>query len=211
MKRKCFLMAVAWLFLGLPAWTAAFAAITGSQHDFKGLSWNKTGEICVVCHTPHNAGSTAAPLWNHAMSAATYTVYSSPSLNAKVEQPSSSSKACLSCHDGTVAVDSFGGNTGTKLMPGSWNLGADLSNDHPISFTFNTALATADGGLNDPATKTVSALNGKTIKDGLLIGDKVECASCHDVHNNKGYAPSSDALLIVNNAGSALCLTCHNK
>lgn len=186
------------------------AAITGSTHDFSSEAW-AGGQICIVCHTPHNASSNIAPLWNHAVTTSTFTLYSSPSLNATVGQPSASSKACLSCHDGTVAIDSFGGNIGTDFITGSKNLGTNLSNDHPVSFTFDTALSTTDGGLFDPATKTVAVLGGKTVQQGMLIGDKVECSSCHDVHKNKGYAPSSSKLLLVNNASSGLCLTCHNK
>jgi len=197
--------------ISLIAMRAALAAITGSTHDFKNQSWNTTGEICVVCHTPHNAISNIAPLWNHVVTSATFTLYSSPSLNATVGQPSASSKACLSCHDGTIALGSFGGSTGTTFISGSDKLGTDLSNDHPVSFTYDAALATADGTLNNPTVKTVAALGGKTITAGMLIGSKVECSSCHDVHADKGNSATATHLLLVNNASSALCLTCHNK
>jgi len=190
----------------------ASAGITGSKHDFSSNSWNTTGEICRVCHTPHNATSTIVPLWNHALTTAAFTAYSSYSLNAAVGQPSPSSKACLSCHDGTIALDSFGGAAGSNFISGSPKLGTDLSNDHPVSFTYDAALATADGGLYDPTLKTVGALGGKTIAAGMLIsGNKVECSSCHDVHRGKGNSVTAGRLLLVNNTGSALCLTCHNK
>jgi len=39
------------------------------------------GEICVFCHTPHGA-SPAVPLWNHDLSALTYTAYDSPTMDA---------------------------------------------------------------------------------------------------------------------------------
>lgn len=188
-----------------------FAAITGSKHDFSGDSWNPTGEICIVCHTPHNASNTIAPLWNHVLTTQTFTAYSSASLNASVGQPNASSKACLSCHDGTVGLDAFGGRPGTTTIGGGENLGTDLSNDHPISFSFDATLATTDGGLFNPTVRTVASLGGKTVDEGMLIGHKLECGSCHDVHNNKGDAPTTAKLLIVNNANSALCLTCHNK
>lgn len=190
---------------------SAFAAITNSIHDFKGRSWNPGGEICNVCHTPHNASSNIVPLWNHAMTSVTYKLYSSPTLKATMVQPSSVSKACLSCHDGTVALDSFGGNVGKNFMNGEAKLGEDLSDDHPVSFTYDTALAISDGGLNDPATKTVASLGGKTIFASMLRNGKLECSSCHDVHRDKGDSVTADDLLLVNNAGSALCLTCHNK
>jgi len=186
----------------------AGAQIATSEHDFSGQGWG-TNEICQPCHTPHNA-STALPvvLWNHEVTAATYTLYDSPTMNATTGQPEGVSKACLSCHDGTVALDSFGGSTGTRFIGGGANFGTDLSNDHPVSFTYDNALATVDGGLHPPTT-AASGLGG-TIAADMLFGaasDQVECASCHDVHN----AANLPSLLLKSNAGSALCLTCHAK
>ena len=185
----------------------ANAGITGSAHDFSGETWNAGGELCVVCHTPHDADTsvTAAPLWNHDLSTATYTLYSSSTLDATLTQPDSNSKLCLSCHDGTVAIDSFGENAGSEIITGGALIGTNLTNDHPISFTYDAALATTDGGLFDPTTKN-SGL-GSTINADMLFGDKLECASCHDVHDSVG----NDDLLRVANSGSALCLTCHDK
>jgi predicted CXXCH cytochrome family protein len=191
--------------------TMGFAqTITGSAHDFSGDSWNPGGEICEVCHTPHNAVTgLTAPLWNHQVTTQTFTLYTStvsPSFNGTASQPDGSSKLCLSCHDGTTKVDNFGGQTaGTNVITGNANIGTDLSNDHPVSFTYTTATATADGGLFDPATKTTGL--GGTITSDLLLADKMQCSSCHDVHNGAGIAK----LLRKSNAGSALCLTCHNK
>jgi predicted CXXCH cytochrome family protein len=212
MKRKSVFGFLSLAVVGAIGAGPAFAAISGSRHDFSSNSWNTTGQICAVCHTPHNAGSTSAPLWAHALTTATFTLYSSSSLNATAAQPSASSKACLSCHDGTVALDSFGGRTGTTFIPqGTSRFGTDLSNDHPVSIAYDASLATTDGTLYDPTTKTVTALGGRTVDAAMLIGHKVECGSCHDVHKSKGYAPSSADMLLVNNAGSSLCFTCHNK
>lgn len=184
--------------------TAATApgAITGSAHDFSGQAWNTNGQICQPCHTPHNASLTYKPLWNHAVTGSTFTIYSnSPSFNGAttIGQPDGVSKLCLSCHDGTVAVDSFGGATGSHFISGGDMLGTNLSNDHPISFTYDTALVSADsGGLKDPTTTGLP-----------LYAGKLECATCHDVHNN-GTAGAGDMLRFTN-SGSALCLRCHNK
>ncbi|MCF6283924.1 MAG: cytochrome c3 family protein [Candidatus Hydrogenedentes bacterium] len=185
----------------------ASASIAGSAHDFSTKGWNTTGEMCVVCHTPHNADNTVAnaPLWNHDVTTATYTPYTSLTLDATVGQPAGTTKLCLSCHDGTIAVDSFGGATGTNFLTGGKNLSIDLSDDHPISFTYDATLASADAGLFDP-TSVNSGLGG-TIDADMLFGGKVECSSCHDVHN----AFNNNDLLVKSNAGSALCLTCHNK
>ncbi len=182
--------------------------IIGSAHDFSNESWNTTGEICIVCHTPHNADISImeAPLWNHESTTATFTLYSSPTLNAVLGQPSASSKLCLSCHDGTVALDNFGGTTGgTNFISGDALIGTNLSDDHPISFVYDATLASIDGGLYDPTT-TSSGLGG-TIEEDLLFGGQMQCASCHDVHNGAGQA----YLLRMSNEASALCLTCHNK
>ena len=184
--------------------------ITGSAHDFSGESWNGSGETCITCHTPHNAdmGVADAPLWNHEVTASTFTAYDTPTMDATAGQPSGTSKLCLSCHDGTVAVDNYGGATGgTDLITGNKNLGTDLSGDHPVSFLYDAALATSDGELHDP-TNTNSGL-GSTITSDLLVGNKVECSSCHDVHNT--VAVNGTKLLVKSNNASALCFTCHAK
>lgn len=181
--------------------------IAGSAHDFSDQGWG-TSEICLPCHTPHFGDLTVAdaPLWNHEVTAATFTLYDSPTLDASdLGQPEGASKLCLSCHDGTVALDSYGGSTGSNIIPGHVRIGTDLSDDHPVSFTYNTTLATADGGLFDPSTAN-SGLGG-TITEDMLFSDQLQCATCHDVHNSSGV----DKLLVLANTGSALCLTCHNK
>lgn len=188
--------------------TFSMGQITGTSHDFSAEGWNGTGEICIVCHTPHNGNTTIsdAPLWNHGITTATFTVYSSSTLDAApLGQPDGQSKLCLSCHDGTVGLEDFGGaGTNTNLLTGSALVGTDLSNDHPISFIYNTALATADGGLEDPST--VNSGLGSTIDADMLFGGNLECASCHDVHDD-----TYGNFLIMANTASALCLTCHDK
>ncbi len=84
--------------------------------------------------------------------------------------------------------------TGNKAV-GS---GADLADDHPVSIEYTAASALLDGELVDPTSAAVVP---------LVFADKVECASCHDVHNTV-VIPK---LLTVANDGSALCLTCHVK
>ena len=195
------------------------AGIQGSVHDFSGFSF-AGGQICLPCHTPHNAQSDAAPLWNHELSTATYLPYSSPTLDADVGQPTGASKLCLSCHDGTVAVDSFGGDSGTIFIDAfnaDANLTTDLSNDHPISFVYDTALATADPGLFDPSTTIVTIGSGAfsktgTITDVMLENNVLQCQGCHSVHNDFVAGTAiSDALLKISIGGSNLCLACHNK
>ena len=180
--------------------------IAGSDHDFSGKNWNASGEICIVCHTPHNAIAGVNPLWNHEVTTSIFTLYASSTLDATVGQPDGNSKLCLSCHDGTVAVDNFGGKTGgSDFVTGDKNFGTDLTNDHPVSMTYDATLASTDGGLFDPTT--VNSGLGGTIDVDMLYSGKLQCASCHDVHNGSGLS----YLLVKNNNASALCLTCHNK
>lgn len=181
------------------------AQISSSAHNFSTAAWNPGGELCVVCHTPHNADGTVvgSPLWNHELTTSTFTLYSSSTLDGgPLAQPSGQSLLCLSCHDGTVALDNFGGTTtGNQLMDSvnvDTNVGTDLSNDHPVSFAYDAALFAADGELVDPSETAVA---------DLLFSGNLECASCHDVHNSTGLT----SLLRVDNAGSGLCFTCHAK
>jgi predicted CXXCH cytochrome family protein len=195
---------------------AASADIDGTAHDFVGTGWNSTGEICIVCHTTHTVVPQVsdAPLWNHTLTAANFTVYDntvSGTMNSAPGQPQGISLLCLSCHDGTIGLDAFGGSAGVPtLMTGAnvVGLGGDLTNDHPISFDYTDGLATTDGGLNPPTTTVAPGLGGN-INTTMLFGagnDQLECGSCHDVHDD-----TNGNFLIMSNANSALCTTCHSK
>ena len=192
-----------------------------SKHNFSASGWSG-GEICIACHTPHNSNTavTDAPLWNHNLSAVTtYALYDSATLNATPGDPSGTSLLCLSCHDGTVAYDNTSGGT---TMAGNSAVGRGtlgLSDDHPISFNYDAALATADGALHAPST-AVTIGSGTDTKDGtiasvMLVNGQVQCATCHDVHNKFTAAvippATTNHLLRISNAGSGLCLTCHDK
>jgi len=172
---------------------AAFAAgITGTKHDFSGKGWGTT-DLCIFCHTPHKAvQSTFGPVWNHAPSSTVYQLYGGgvTGKGTVVNQPGPASAACLSCHDGTVAVDAFGGAAGNPAtrITGDALIGTDLRDDHPIGVVHTVA-----SGYKAPT-------NAK------LFNTRVECASCHDVHNNT-FSP----FLRMSNSGSALCLDCHTK
>ena len=186
-------------------------------------------EICIFCHAPHTNGrimlpdgtvtAADAPLWNHVVTSATFTPYTSGTLNAVPGQPNGVSKLCLSCHDGTLAIEAYGKTTATgthfiadaRFGTGSKVIGTDLTNDHPISFVYDAALVAADGELRDPVTATIlpglNSVQGTIAAKLLDRNGQVQCTSCHDVHNSVGI----NKLLKVNNTGSALCLTCHIK
>ncbi len=190
-----------------------------------GMGLTDWGEICVYCHTPHNNNTDiAAPLWNRSTPTGPYTMYSSPTIDMTIANaPQGVSLACLSCHDNTIGLDqvinvpttqlgnaasgvtiSYCGSSchvGTNPSGGvnfeGTNIGTDLSNDHPISITYDPA--------QDPNFNAAS--NGK-VGPLPLYGtnnDQVECASCHNPHDN-----SNRPFLRMSNDNSALCLTCHN-
>lgn len=211
------------LLIGMACWgfwsmTAANAAanVATTKHN---LSISGPGsvkatvetEICVFCHTPHSA-STTAQLWNRRdpASAPSYTPYVSTSLKSAVGQPNGSSLLCLSCHDGTIALGELlsrgastvavSGVTASGTMAASPSLiGRDLSDDHPISFAYTAALAAGSGGeLVNPAS-----LTGKVKLDAT---GQMQCSSCHDAHDN-----SNGKFLVVANSASALCIACHTK
>jgi len=198
-------MLLALLLAGLFAWpTAARADLAATKHNLtpSGTGTFKAPEkigLCTFCHTPHNANSSRA-LWNRAFSAATYTLYSSSTLKAVPTQPTGSSRLCLSCHDGTMALGTLlrppGGVQPTlDKITGSGLIGTDLSNDHPISFTYNSQLATDRGELEDPQ----AALKAMHLDaDGQL-----QCTSCHDAHVDRNNFMRMDPI------EGALCTTCH--
>jgi predicted CXXCH cytochrome family protein len=186
----------------------AQAGTSGTPHDFSDKSWSGN-RVCLPCHTPHEAMPAALPLWNHEVTVTTYTLYSSPTgtLDATVEQPAGISKLCLSCHDGSVALDSFSGMSGDTYIDPVYQVGGSgsLAQEHPVSFTYDDDLASADGELHTPSD-TDSGL-GSTIAVDMLFDDKFECASCHDVHDSAGVPK----MLRLTADGSILCLTCHDK
>jgi predicted CXXCH cytochrome family protein len=160
-------------------------------------------DICIFCHTPHNA-SGDGPLWNHQLSTAAYTPYTSSTLKATVGQPTGASKLCLSCHDGTVALGLVNSRTtpiamqsGANTIPaGNTRIGTDLSAHHPVSFVYDSALATANGELRDPGALAPEV---RLDRSGQL-----QCTSCHDPHNNQ-----FGSFLVKDNNASALCQDCH--
>lgn len=203
-------------------------------------------QICIFCHTPHNAvlgnvytGNQLIPLWNHATTGAAFTMYTSSTMDSTpTAAPTSVTKACLSCHDGTVAVGAlnwtydYGYNTTIAMAGVNANgqipstsgayLGTDLSNDHPVTMTYNTALSVTDVGLRDPSTATVPANNpqaGQLVQTAMLVSDTVQCSSCHVVHGVDPtftfVAPRTAAtfvpLMRVSKYQSELCTTCHVK
>jgi predicted CXXCH cytochrome family protein len=156
--------------------------------------------VCVFCHTPHDANPTQG-IWNHKLPPVTYRLYESSTLQAQLNQPTGSSRLCLSCHDGTLALGALRvPPRGTRIMSGPLrgraNLGTDLSDDHPISFVYDIGLVSRRGRLADPQSLPEQVRLDAT--------GQLQCTTCHDGHEDK-YGK----FLVMDNRGSRLCTTCH--
>ncbi|NOY63282.1 MAG: cytochrome c3 family protein [Gammaproteobacteria bacterium] len=223
--------------------------ILGTKHDFTGLNkragvqamptlaFSNYGTPCVHCHVPPETNGADAskfgsiPGWNRLKPAAdkngVYDLYDSRTLDNKVRVPSPISLLCLSCHDGTMAVDMI------VFKPNGWissddtalhfringandlmscgkchngriahniaikHIGTDLTNDHPISMTY-AGLTHVDPDFRPP-DGPYGFNNGVKLYDG-----RVECASCHNIHN-------PDVQLLLRVGADRLCETCHIK
>ncbi|HEY0722080.1 MAG TPA: cytochrome c3 family protein [Gammaproteobacteria bacterium] len=230
------------------AHVASFDAklILGSKHDLTSLNERASAEAmggvaytdyanpCIYCHLPPDktagAGEQMSAIagWNRIRPVVEqYETYNSSTLQNSTNRPSDISLLCLSCHDGTVAVDRIVfkpmGWSSDKQATLHMKLGADsdinncgkchdgdiahdirvkaigtnLRDDHPISIRY------AGFAIDNPNFKTADGPwgfdNGVKLYDGM-----VECASCHDVHK-----PEARMLLRVD--PSLLCATCHTK
>ena len=182
--------------------------VLDSPHDLSASSRAEVraaveDQVCIFCHTPHNASPVGA-LWNRSLSPQAYTVYTSRALDAHPGQPTGTSKLCLSCHDGTIALGSVLSSPTPLQMAGGIttlqgrlsNLGTDLRDDHPISFQYDSSLAVRDQKLRDPA--------GLPHEIRLDNNRELQCTSCHDAHNN-----AFGNFLVMRNTSSELCTSCH--
>lgn len=204
------------------------AAITGSKHDIS----TPGQQVCVHCHTPHNAttqeGFDNTPLWNRKISNLNaFTPYSNPTMTqTPPSRPSGISLVCLSCHDGTGASSATNPTTGDHhnllnypIGGGGYTInctkchwtppegviyskaltvmaGPDLSNDHPISMSYPAG--------NPNFYPPPDVLKGW--EDLRLYDGKVECPTCHNVHD-----PANVPFLRASNSSSDLCMRCHKR
>ncbi len=198
MKRAWIIAAFAEAVLFATA-NVAMAGIAITPHNLGSTgpgpnTFSGTAAICVFCHTPHGANiSAAVPLWNRRLNTPTayktYNLLGTSSLVGAVEPVGSVSIACLSCHDGTIALNVMinqpgpgGYNPGGAPLAGTWtgpvagatpvgslnfttngattifDIGTDLTNDHPIGIQYGGGGAQASdpdglftGTLDDPA------------------------------------------------------------
>jgi len=196
-----------------------------------------TERICVFCHTPHGSDINApVPLWNKILPASgsfqTYDTLGTATLDAQIDlNVGGISLACLSCHDGTSALDLVlnaptvtGGvyrydATGTFLAGGTGAfmngapspvpmLGTDLRNDHPVGVQY------AGGGLLWAdivgANTVANSANDKMFEEPIWNNGRLWVGSV-GVTSVLG----DEGLPLYGNAGNAFgptveCASCHN-
>lgn len=199
--------------------SSAFGQVVGTQHDLSATLTTGT-QVCVFCHTPHGSNVDAvlvdrAPLWNQDINDAVndYGAYTSDTFDATdsvnvTRATYSATLLCLSCHDGTVAVGSFYNAPNTEpntssygTISGNANVGTDISNDHPVNFTYQSSIDNLDTGLHPAASVTAF----------LDSAGMVQCSSCHDPHDQGATKDPNVDFMNDTLEGSALCLNCHIK
>jgi predicted CXXCH cytochrome family protein len=139
-------------------------------------------------------------------------MYTVMNANNVTGQPTTSSDLTMRDGFGTSQGPQIGqGTNADGTVNGSVN--NDLSDDHPISFKYLPVLS--DAAKDSNRLQTIAYAEGKGVRFfpiGAADAEKrVECSSCHDPHVSYEVDTAYTPFLITPNAGSALCLACHNK
>jgi predicted CXXCH cytochrome family protein len=100
------------------------------------------------------------------------------------------SRECLSCHDGTLSVESA-----TQIRGVNWEHSKDIGLSHPISVDYAEVYFKKSRTFHPP-----QALDSKI----RLINGKIGCETCHDHYSEL------EKKLVMDNFRSRLCLSCHN-
>lgn len=222
MTRRVILLAV----LVLLFITSVRSGVKETKHNFTSQTYSPnafffgTRQVCVFCHATHNGNQNMGALWNHETNELqSYFMYDSPTLDMSIGlTPNKGSLICLSCHDGTIAVNSLNnlpgpegagnyGSPGGAALDASGRLtsssndhvGIDLRDDHPVGVTYDAS--------RDPDGFVPKTGNNLLYPDKLLSEDLyVECTSCHNPHDD-----TYSNFLVESNDNSNLCLRCHTK
>lgn len=236
MKRRILMAMAAVAVVGAATYAAAAVGIRGTKHDlsFAAPGANQTDQVCVFCHTPHNAVQ-PVPLWNRnasANAAGSFMLYtSSQTLDGAQAATGFSSDSislfCMSCHDGSALggamigaepvgvaagelIPNYGGGPDKDTaISGNADFGTDLTKSHPVNLSYNDGSgAGQDAGLVAKGSLRFPLYKANGVENYL------ECASCHAVHGQENVHTAGDnypKFLRSTMAGSALCLGCHIK
>jgi len=237
MKKFLLLLLAVSLVIGLA--TLVSARIQSTPHDI-------APEPCAMCHTPHHANN-GYPLWNRVQADYQYNMYESPTFDMSnetgLQDLNGNSKFCLVCHNGVASTLSNYPGPCSSVDPdydydmpngscaqvgdGSgddWNTDFDLSNDHPLNFTYDPA---ADSIIDNNVFPPIdNSLGDRHFIIGEYTGtyyplftaaalpDRFECSTCHAVHDTATYPDKGTYqvyFLRTDNTGSAMCMDCHTN
>lgn len=223
--------------------TTTLAAVLNSKHDLSagstsgGNVFTPTGtpagsdQVCVFCHTPHASNAAQAiPLWNRTTTSQTFTLYADTAgtLDGAVADSAIGgvSLACLSCHDGSIALASVLNDPGTgntSFDGGAWvsggstltgtnqaavlnsasvvGMGTDLRTEHPVGIQY------AGGGY----TITTDTLGG-TPNDTAFVAPTVSGTQAWVGAVGTGIPLFTNELVALNGTDEPFveCASCHN-
>jgi hypothetical protein len=177
-----------------------------------------------------------SPLWNRQMSTKNFVPYNNGSMMGNLAGNSNKQHAlnaaqvtngtaelagvsllCMSCHDGVVGMNAYsvvtgstlgaGNNTVVRAITSSAGFAGDMNNHHPMGFNYD-AVQALDNEI--AASSTLMVRNSTVTISSLLDGGRMECVTCHDVHNTANRA-GAERFLWTSNNRSNFCLTCHLK
>lgn len=194
--------------------------ITETPHDLKHQLGFENIDLCSWCHAPHgDFEQIIPPLWSQE-SPERFAVYSQgpdeqkdrideETAEALQYRPGPSSMLCLSCHDGSNASNKYGfiskiiGRASMESFSYSGNAPAARLKEHPIGFDYRKA----ERSMFDLRRSSETVSESFAIED-LLRQGRVECVTCHDVHNIRNQG---EKFLWTSDARSNFCFTCHLK
>lgn len=199
---------------------------TGVTYKATNASDPRSSQVCIFCHTPHNAKPQTV-LWNRNDTTQTFGHYSSATLAIHTDptartssdykaEPNGSSRLCLSCHDGVTALgavlngDAIEVNNSVNTVMSGTNVfdrNKITNSHHPVSFIYNGAVRDRLNLIEGAGTYKLPA-NPKVRLDRE---SRMQCITCHDPHQTQfnglpfwvlGGNTSTEA-------HDTVCLDCH--
>ncbi len=152
-----------------------------------GVRGGSAAALCVTCHSGGDGGTKAM----HAAA------IGRAHLSHKRETGSrafggldAESAMCVSCHDGASAKEA--GSHSVRMMS------SELLADHPIGVKLMATERTRGGDFR-------IASPGSIDRRIRLFDGNLGCGSCHSAYSKEPH------LLVMNNRGSKMCLSCHTQ
>lgn len=186
-----------------------------SFHD----SLNVQSQVCVYCHTPHNAGQNRL-LWNKARNAVpNFRLYTSSGTLTSITRASalsnnSPSLLCLSCHDGKTAMNVLHASGKGTAAPGDYPAGS--------RYAFGNAPIYMPGSVTDGFGNITQSPNLGGPGNGSASSSGDDLTNDHPIGFNydKAQQEKGTALFAISLVDSRIkffgtdkkveCTTCHD-